>query len=194
MFKASLAFLLLLGVIQTGWTQKNDDSFDFDLTLLAGRDSAAIAKRLGSLAKKIDASEKLPLEHLKKTTLIVQIHDYVSYVTARGSIISLPPDSMKMRRDYAKYHKRKEYAFKKEPGFKVIYARVDELNKLDKDEFRYVFKSTTRVNFDPASLRETIASRQAYAYAVDFVYYIYDRKTGEVFSDVDGFALTSNGK
>jgi glycyl-tRNA synthetase (class II) len=139
-------------------------------------------KQRDSLTRLIEtASTQFPSD-LTEMTLIVETYNYKDYLDIQSNKFHTVEDSKRERKYYAQYDKDKKLLLKNYKH-KVIYADQSDYDSLDRNEFRYVLKTTTKVTKDEEVLIYKDGGTSGWASTI--LYYIYDRQTGRVFGEID---------
>lgn len=162
---------------------------DFQAKAIAKLNNKLIAKEMDSLFKQIDSAPLMIPEDLNRTTLIIETYEYTDYLKTWENKYHTPKDNNQSKRSYKKYNRAKN-SLVKNPKYKVVYVDKNKLDTLDIDNFRYVLKTTNRINYDPDHL--TVANDGFVCCFVSIVtYYIYDRQNHKVFSELTDFSVLS---
>lgn len=165
----------------------------YQAKMFAEINSQPLALYMDSLIREIDAASLVIPNDLQETTLIVETYnEYSDYLKSLNSKYSIHTDTKKIRRYFKKYQKKKNELIK-DPKFNVIYLDKSEYDKKDIKEFKYVLKSTIRLDYDPNNL--TIDNNGFIAPFVGTqIYYIWDRNTNAVFREIKDLTILSEKK
>lgn len=182
-----IILVLLLTIISSCGTlgiHKDDINRDpdFQAKAIAELNNTRIAKEMDSLIVKIDAASLMIPEDLNHTTLIVETYEYNDFLKTRENKFHTPKDDSRYLREYEKY-KRNKTSLVKNPKYKIAYVDKGKFETFDTNDYRYVLKTSNRIDYDPDHLTVTNEGF-VYPFVTKIMYYIYDRKTHRVFKEI----------
>lgn len=173
--------VLSCGILQGNRGEPTYDP-EFHKRRLAELNARKETRQQDSLVREILAAPLAIPEDLKEKWLIVETYDYEGFRDTQTTKLYRPPDNEKTRKQFKRYDKKKSFLL---PYYKhkLIYADRTNYEKFNPDEFRYVLKSATRIQDEKSLVIYTDGTSAGWV-AVQF-FYIYDRKTGKVFGEID---------
>lgn len=125
-----------------------DPDPDFQSRAIAALNNKKIAKEMDSLITKIDAAPSSIPANLNQTTLIVETYQYTDFLKMSENKFHTPKDDKQNRRYYERYRKKCNSLISR-PKYRTIYVDKGKYDAMDSDQFRYVLKTTNRINYDP---------------------------------------------
>jgi hypothetical protein len=187
----SLALLTLTsscGILGVYKEDVNRDP-DFQAKAIAELNDKKIAKEMDSLIRKIDSARVAIPTDLNETTLIIETYEYSDFLKVSENKFHTPKDDKQNRRYYEKYKKDKNSLINK-PKYKIVYLDKSKYDTLDVNDYRYVLKTSNRINYDPNHI--TVANDGfIYPFISTRLYFIYDRKTQDVYKEIVDLSVLS---
>ena len=161
--------------------------------LYADINNSPIAKQMDSLIRQIDSAESSIPSDIYETVLVVETFDnYSDFLKRWEHKFRTPKDTKAERRKFKKYQKKKTLLLT-DPKYETVYLDEKDYQGKDIEKYRYILKSTVRLNYDPKSI--TIDNNGfVYPYVGTLIYYIYDRKTSKVFNEMNDIRVLTNQK
>ena len=127
---------------------------------------------------------------LTQQILICELLDYEAYLNlGKNKLDTTLRDTKRMRRYFEKYSKEQN-SLLKGYKYKKAYLNRQQYDSLNKDEYRYVLKTMTRLRIKDEDIKITLDGHAAWVATI--MYYIYDRKLNVVYKEIgDLSTLTS---
>ncbi|MBS1553822.1 MAG: hypothetical protein JSU09_02755 [Bacteroidetes bacterium] len=175
----------ILGVYQ------NDVDLDPEAQarLIAEFENKPIAKKMDSLINRIDASPTSIPNDINETTLVIETYQYHDFLRLWENKFYTPKDDKKQKRLFIKYE-RKKNTLVKNPKYKIVYLDKGSYDSLDISKFRYVLKTTNRLQYEPSKITVSNDGFVSPIFALQ-IFFIYDRKTGEVYKEIVNLSALS---
>ncbi|WKZ58823.1 MAG: hypothetical protein QY309_13200 [Cyclobacteriaceae bacterium] len=166
---------------------------DHQAKLYADINNSPIAKQMDSLIRQIDSAESSIPSNLNECVLVVETFDnYSDFLNRWKHKFRTPQDTKAEKREFKKYQKKKT-SLLKDPKFETVYLDKKDYQTKDIEKYRYILKTTVRLNYDPKSI--TIDNNGfVYPYVGTLIYYIHDRKTDRVFKEIDDIKVLTKQK
>jgi len=137
---------------------------------------------MDSIFTRIDAASITIPADLDSSVLIYETYDYPDYLEMHANKFSDPIDTKFMRDSYARYNQfRSKGSMISNPRFKIIYKDLGTYEDLDVMKFRYVLKTTYRLQYNPKKLAYAIEAKRFGPWQASITYYIFDRRDNVVF-------------
>jgi hypothetical protein len=176
----------ILGIHSSDSSDVNPDP-DFKANLMAEINNKPIAKKMDSLIQKIDSAPLRIPDDLAQTTLIIETYKYHDYLKTQENKFHTIEDNKKQRKRFKKYDRNKTLLLS-DPICKIIYVDKGEYDNYDLNEFKYVLKTSNRLEYDLDKLIVT-NDKHVYPWVILYLYYIENRATRQVFKEITDLSI-----
>jgi hypothetical protein len=165
---------------------KDEISYDpaFRAKVIKEINDNAIGKQMDSLIARIDAAPSVFPADMENRTLIFETFNYEGFLQVQSHKLHTHVDTKRRRKSFSQYEMaRKSGTLIQDPRIKIVYIDKGEYENLDKEEYRYVLKTTNRLLYDE---NELVVQNDGtvYPWVSNVLYYIYDRQTDAVFAEI----------
>jgi hypothetical protein len=137
----------------------------------------------------IDSAPFMIPNDLDETSLIVETYEYKDFLKVPDNKLRSAKDNKQNRRRFKRYT-RDKFSLIKKPRYKIVYVDKEHYDSLNVREYRYVLKTTNRIDYDPNNI---IVANDGFVYPFisTRLYYVYDRETHAVYKEINDLSVLS---